>query len=315
MSKYRIERAKLGDEWDAFVQKSPNGTLFSYSKYLEAIGNVSDLWYVTKGNETKAAVALMRESIPGPAILHDWVIYNGLMFGLPDPNKSIASFHSERFAITEFVADFLPTFYPTMEFQLHPSVTDIRPFLWVNYGEEDADHYTVDVRFTSYVQVFAGLAEEFHLARMSKARRQEIQYARRDGVEVKEEGFIGGGRFVKMYEQTMGEFETMAAYTRMAQFLQTLYMSGLTRTFTAYVDGNPASMVVMGMDSKRAYFLFGASNPEFRNSHAGSLVVWEAILRCGRSMVDLEGVNSPARGWFKQSFGGSLVPYYGIRYE
>ena len=28
--------------------------------------------------------------------------------------------------------------------------------------------------------------------------------------------------------------------------------------------------------------------------------------------VDMEGVNSPQRGWFKLGFGGNLLPYYQI---
>ena len=30
----------------------------------------------------------------------------------------------------------------------------------------------------------------------------------------------------------------------------------------------------------------------------------------GVKFVNLEGVNSPFRGWYKLSFGGNLKPYY-----
>ena len=35
----------------------------------------------------------------------------------------------------------------------------------------------------------------------------------------------------------------------------------------------------------------------------------------GIKHIDLEGVNSPKRGWFKLSFGGTLENYYSIEYE
>ena len=34
--------------------------------------------------------------------------------------------------------------------------------------------------------------------------------------------------------------------------------------------------------------------------------------RLSISEVDMEGVNSPQRGWFKLGFGGNLVPYYHV---
>jgi hypothetical protein len=35
----------------------------------------------------------------------------------------------------------------------------------------------------------------------------------------------------------------------------------------------------------------------------------------GIAEVDLEGVNSPRRGWFKLSFGGALLPYYELHLD
>jgi hypothetical protein len=33
----------------------------------------------------------------------------------------------------------------------------------------------------------------------------------------------------------------------------------------------------------------------------------------GKKEVDLEGVNSPHRGWFKLSFGGTLESYWQVK--
>jgi lipid II:glycine glycyltransferase (peptidoglycan interpeptide bridge formation enzyme) len=72
-------------------------------------------------------------------------------------------------------------------------------------------------------------------------------------------------------------------------------------------------MAVMGLDARRAYYLFGASDPALRDSHCGSAVLWDAfcfLASSGVAEVDLEGVNSPRRGWFKLSYGAALVTYY-----
>ena len=39
--------------------------------------------------------------------------------------------------------------------------------------------------------------------------------------------------------------------------------------------------------------------------------------KCGVSFsgvkeVDMEGINSPQRGWFKMSFGGNTIPYFNL---
>jgi hypothetical protein len=43
--------------------------------------------------------------------------------------------------------------------------------------------------------------------------------------------------------------------------------------------------------------------------------LWDAfgeLAAAGITQIDLEGVNSPRRGWFKMSFGGELRAYYQI---
>jgi hypothetical protein len=38
-----------------------------------------------------------------------------------------------------------------------------------------------------------------------------------------------------------------------------------------------------------------------------------AFSKEGINEVDMEGVNSPQRGWFKLSKGGNCVPYYEVQ--
>ena len=79
--------------------------------------------------------------------------------------------------------------------------------------------------------------------------------------------------------------------------------------------GNVGSMAVFLLDEKRSYYLFGANDPKMRSEHTGTAVIWESLYKLkelGFNELDLEGVNSPNRGWFKMSFGGDLKTYYQI---
>ena len=77
-------------------------------------------------------------------------------------------------------------------------------------------------------------------------------------------------------------------------------------------------MAIYLLDNKRAYYLFGANDPEMRSSHTGTAVLWSAfhiLAARGYEEMDLEGINSPHRGWFKLSFGGDIRPYYELLYR
>jgi lipid II:glycine glycyltransferase (peptidoglycan interpeptide bridge formation enzyme) len=80
-------------------------------------------------------------------------------------------------------------------------------------------------------------------------------------------------------------------------------------------EGSLGSIAVYTFDNKRAYYLFGANDPALRKTPVGTAVLWDAfhaLAGKGITQLDLEGVNSPRRGWFKLSFGGDLRPYYQV---
>ena len=60
MSKtYRLERVEAGHKWDAFIRKSGDGTIFSYSAYLKALHSRFGIYFVYKKQELRAAAAVM----------------------------------------------------------------------------------------------------------------------------------------------------------------------------------------------------------------------------------------------------------------
>jgi hypothetical protein len=318
-----LERVEADAGWDRFVETSPNGTIFSRSEYLAGLSCRVARYFCYRKQEVKAAVALIEDDSGSTALLHPFVIYNGMMFPPSQPNQNQAQIGSDRFRVSEFVAGELANRYESVELSLHPTVTDIRPFLWVNYGEPGG-HYSVDVRYTSHLDIsdcLAGIADEDIAAfsRTSVSRRQEIRYARRDGVQTVEA--FDAGRFVEFYRMTMERQNnplSPSSGDEMERLLAHVQHENIGRMFvSSTAEGIPGSMAVFIHDTKRAYYLFGASDPAQRDEHTGSVVLWDAfkVLRAGGvTCVDLEGVNSPRRGWFKLSFGGSLLPYYEVKY-
>ena len=99
--------------------------------------------------------------------------------------------------------------------------------------------------------------------------------------------------------------------------LDNLSLKSKLRLFASKTkEGEVGSMAAFATDQKRAYYVFGANSSHMRDAHTGTMVLWDGfeLLRLsGVSEIDLEGINSPRRGYFKLSFGGDIVPYYHLK--
>jgi len=321
-NKYRIKRVSPDEHWDNFIRTSENGSVFSYGDYLTSLPCQLGCYFIYNKDELRGALIVIEDE--NETVLHDFIIYNGIIFGPPTNGQNHSQRTSEHFRLTEFVAQELLRMYHSVALSLHPSIIDIRPFLWVNYGT-DLPKYNIQVRYTSYLDIQdffqAHTLEDIKIYNnASGTRRQEIRYAKRDGVETKEE--FDPNCFVNLYARTIGRQKIEIPENRlkeMRNLITNLHQKSIGRMFIAKTtDGKIGSMAFFVTDQWRSYFLFGANDPEIRNKHTGTAVLWDAfsiLSRDGIIEVDLEGVNSPNRGWFKMSFGGDLRPYFEITYK
>jgi len=321
---YRLEKIQINDEWDNFVSASENGTVFSSSNYLLALNAKPVAYHCYKNETIKAGIILIEQDKGDSIIYHDYVIYNGILFNNPLKEQNNAQINSERFRISTFIAEVLPKIYDTVHLTFHPSIVDIRPFLWVNYGTK-LPRYRISVRYTSYLNI-----ENFHQAEnleniniyneASYSRRQEIRYGIKKNVITREE--FDSERFVQLYFKTMNRQEIVISnktIEEMKFLITSLFEAKLCRMFVSYTSQEePGSMAIFAIDNKRAYFLFGGNDPKMRNTHTGTMVLWDAfkfLSKAGVKEIDLEGINSPQRGWFKMSFGGNIIPYYQLSFK
>ena len=323
-STYRLEKINNSEQWDKFVHGTDYATIFQYGDYLDALQARCSRYFVYNKQELRAAFVIVEDPSGENAILDDFLIYNGLAFGQTTTGQNHAQRLSEHFRITEFVAETLPTIYKNIEIPLTPATSDVRPFLWVNHGT-DAPKFRADVRYTSYLDISdfyqsERLEDIAAYNRAAKARRQIIRYAKRDQVHTEEE--FDANSFVALYSKTMGRQDINVAQqenNKMRCLLESLNEKECIRMFSSRTkNGLVGSMACFAIDHQRAYYLFGANEPTLRDYHTGTSVLWDAFYILngdGTNQVDLEGVNSPARGWFKLSFGGVLLPYYEMQYQ
>ena len=321
---YSLNKVDNSIEWDRFIMSTNYGTIFQYSSYLNALEVRHSKYFIYNKKELRAAIVLVENSNGTEVGLNDFIIYNGIIIGAETTGQYQSHKVSEQFRISEFVAENLPTLYKKIEFSLTPKNKDIRPFLWFNYGVSSSC-YKIEIRYTSFVNIsdFSGAdtLDDISLYRQAaKARRQIIRYAKRDGVKTREEFNLEA--FISLYLLTMSRQELEVSKDKleiMKRLLSKLHHNDLVKMYISRTnEGKIGSIACFAVDHVRAYYLFGASDPGLRDGYTGTAVLWDAFTSLsyyGVNEVDLEGVNSPNRGWFKLSFGGSLESYYELRFN
>jgi hypothetical protein len=319
LSKYRLERVRPDAEWDALVARSAQGTLFVTSDLLGALEGVQlGTWRIYKDRQPVGGLAVIESPDGHQAIENDFVIYSGVLLEPPPPEQSQAQTIAEQFRVTSYATERLAELYRQCFVSLPPGFTDIRPFLWHNYGQ-DGQKFVPDIRFTSTIALApnpGGKLESDPLyVAASKSRRQQIRYGINKGVATEISTDVSV--FVDLYAQTFArqDRDVDQAYLRQLRAIcERLIAVGKGRLYLSRTaDGSVGSAALFGWDNKRAYYVYGANAPDLRDDHTGTMVLWEAfqdLRNMGIAEIDLEGINSPLRGHFKLSFGGTITPYY-----
>lgn len=195
--------------------------------------------------------------------------------------------------------------YKSVNICLSPENEYVLPFLWMNYALEP--------RFTYRITDLSDLDKLY--ASFNKTAKKNIKSARN---KVTLEYDTDMGILSELLNKT---FETQHRKNPMNMEMVTAIVNTCNaRGNGQYIDakdkdGNIHSCAYFVYDEKSFYYLFGASDPQFRSSGAQSLILWEAIqMASTRSQViDFEGSMIEGIENFFRQFGGVCSTYYSIR--
>ena len=318
--KFIIEPVEDWAQWDDCVNASPQGSIFFSSVYLKSTRVPSQAWLIRKGSAIRGGLCVQEARNGEECRLDDLVIHNGIWF-LSDNNKKLTRTRGERFEIAETAIDFLTNRYSVVELALPPQLEDLRPFLWHNYHDPPDKKFHISLRYTSYLDIRNMADSAFGdegcetFRQLEAVRQRNLRKAFQEGSNCQPSDNFDA--LLENYRQTMGLTNTdfSAKQQRMKTVMQTLTENTMGCLYEVTdSDGLQTYGVFFGWDNKRAYYLFGAGHPDRSATHHGTFAFWEALRDLASTHhiteVDWEGVNSPQRGWFKMSFGGSLLPYY-----
>lgn len=322
---YEMEPADLGVVWDRFVQSSAEGTVFSLTSMVENIGLTAEPYYCVLGNRVVAAILTFRGAA-GEFAWSDFLVYGGVLFAPADVKQNFAQVNSDQLKVNQFIAAWLTTEFPAFSFPGSPAFRDWRPFLWKNHGLAE-NCINLELRYTSIVDLklssdpvsATDLKSNPFAPGLAKSRRQIVRYSLSDGIEVSRSSDVD--LLIRGVRQSYARqgLKLAGGHISTLRAVSESLLSAKAAELVVSTDsgGNPLSVAMIGFDRKRAYYLFGGSMSDGRSETAGSALIWNIIndlANRGIQEFDLEGVNSPARGYFKMSFGGSLVPYHRVTY-
>jgi hypothetical protein len=303
-----IECDKL--TWDDFADKSPQGTVFCKSYFLESYKKNVKYLQCLKGEEVFGGFAFVETSrsiVPMPYHVYCGIIFKDISYLKPYRQNEV------RFSVSSSFAEHLFNNYNEIFFINHWDIIDLRPFEWFNYHEKEKGFYQIDVRYTSLLDI-SSARDVFNY---SDSRKQCLKKSADMHFLTKESSDI---ELLDKLHSLVFEKQGVAVGKEDRGYLlnicENLIKAGSGRLFVTSLDGEPASASFFVYDKFRAYYLFGATDPRFKMFESGTRNLFDVFCFLSEKLnykeIDFVGVNSPQRGFFKMSFGGRIVPYYQV---
>lgn len=297
--------------WDALVATSAQGTVFHRSNFMEAGGRGITYLLCKKGDTVLAGMAFCVDG--RSAFPMGYQHYNGIVFAGTLADQSFGS-NERRYKISMLFAEYLFDAFDSLRFDNHWSVQDTRPFAWHNYHTPEKGQYVVSVRHTSILDLTPGIENGEGFASVRR-RIYKKSFTQEQSTELSSDVDC----LLELYEKTFSrqaialDGGDILAVDRICRQSIT---DGSGQIYLTRVNGKPGTASLFLMDRHGAYYMFGATDPELRSSETGTKNMVDSMVRlrddhsCAR--VDFVGINSPGRGWYKLSFGGSVTPYFAV---
>jgi len=298
-------------ESDAFVEASPQGTVFNKSFYLSSYGFPVRHLVCRKGNEEVAGFSFAE--IPTGIKTLPYLVLNGVIF---KDFKGVTQYRVNEtvFQALEVFALYLFNRYQEISFSNHWDINDMRAFDWVNYHQRDKGYYQIFPQYTSLLNISNpestdGYAHKRRIPELKKGIREGRKFETKEIADIE---LLN--RLVDMNFQRQNIDRTQDERLALQRIVENLLKHRSAKLLATFMDGVLAVVTCFAFDRHRAYYLFVGTDENLRDWGVGTKNMYESCIILHRDLglneLDMVGVNSPLRGSYKLSFGGQLVPYF-----
>ena len=293
------------EEWDAFVDLSPQGSIFCRSWWLDAVApGRHEILVLRKNGKITAGMPMVHVRLRGGDVCHMPILTQTLGALLPPPKgRNYTDDISDETNLLRHLVAAVPRFsFFVMNF--HYNFTNWLPFYWDGYEQTTRYTYVID-DLTDLEKVFGAFVY---------AKRMDIKKAERI-VEVRED--LAPEAFYENLRKTlrMRGQEIFYSYDHFERIHAACASRGAGKTWYA-VDsaGNMHSGIFLVFDKKSAYYLISTIDPEHRSSGSHTLLLKHVIEFCaGRTgKFDFEGSMIEGVENSYRHFGAIRKPYFRI---
>ena len=294
-------RAPL-DDWDAFVDRSPQGCVFCRSWWLRAVcQDAFELLVLRRNGQIVAGFPLVGYTKYGFRALHMPVLTQtlGVLLAPPTSDNYERNLTNEMGILKRLVAAIPPVHH--LNTFCHYTFTNWLPFHWAGYTQTTRYTYVIDD-----ISDTAAVARNF-----AKAKRKNLRKAQ-EAVAVERD--LPPDDFYQFHDQTLRKQGQAIFYGR--DLFRRIHAAAREhdqgRIWQARdPDGNLHAAHFVLYDRRSAYYLISAIDPDRRASGAPTLLLTQTMEDlCGRTRAFdfegsmLEGVELSAR-----QFGARQRPY------
>ena len=305
-------------EWDEFVLRSEQGSVFALSAFLRAQAVASNRLLLEMDGKIVATALIIEPNISDFRAPSPYSLYQGI--ALLPLTGSEHSRVSQSLKIIEACSGALAERYRSFALCQSPAFTDLRGFQWFNYHTPQHGRYQLDLQYTGIINLAEYESHDHYLTTIRSSRRQDAKKAGRLNMKVEESADVA--EFMRLYRLTFDRQDIEVderSLLKVTRIVEESLNTGIGRLVLCRdAHGVACSAVVTLQDARCVYYMFGATDPEFRSTGAHTALLLDRIgdaREAGRMKFDMVGVNSPQRGDFKTSFNAKPVPFYSLSYE
>lgn len=290
------------EEWDAFVEGSPQGSLFCKSWWLNAVrSNGYRILTLREKNRLVAGMPLCSCYDNDGRYVHNMPVATQTLGILLEPCEGgYYKRLTKEMGMIQALVDNIPE-HDWFYMQFNFNFTNWLPFYWDGY-----------LQSTKYTYIFHDISdldsiyEGFNYSKKRNISKAENEVEIRTGLSAAEFREIQIAALAKdnkvLHLSTAGPFEVF----------EKIYNAVGKSWYAVDGKGNIHSAIYVVYDKISAYYLYSCVDREFREYGANTLLLWNAIkeLSGHTKRFDFEGSMIPGIEESFRQFGARQMPYF-----
>jgi len=289
------------EDWDSFVDESPQGCIFCRSWWLQAVAPDSfQILVLRRGGRIVAGMPLVRRATD--IVMPPLTQTLGVLL-VPALKKTYEARLSEEIDVLRELVSAVPRF-GRFSVSFHYQFANWLHFYWAGFKQTTRYSYAIE-DLSDMEAVVAGFA---HSKRKNLKRAESL-------VTVLED--MPCDEFYYHHVMTLGKLGDRISYghSLFKRLYAEAYSHEAGKTWSA-VDGkgNVHAAIFVVFDRKSAYYLISTIDPDFRDSGATTLLLRQAMIYVSRYTYrfDFEGSMIESVETSFRRFGAKQIPYFSI---